>query len=1052
LPELPIIPDTVPSSATGAERVNDLAVTDEAPGRYEVLRELARGGQAKVFVAFDHHLGREVAMKVPRLDPGSSAGSHAQTVLRFLREARITARLEHPNIVPIHEIGRRADGSYYCTQRLIRPSQDVSRVRTLRTALSDARTPAERLLLLPNFVAICNAVAHAHSRGVLHRDLKPDNVVIGALGETVVLDWGLGRIQGDPDDVHLPTPQTDDGVVSLVGHVMGTPSYMSPEQALGAHDAVTERSDVWSLGAILYELLTGYPPFLGATPSEVVARVKSHPVLPVLSQNPDAPRALAAVAMKALQRAPVNRYPSAQVLASDVSAWLADLPVRAYRYNVFEQVRLFAARNKTASFVGLVAVGLLAISIAFFFREYRRARSNLAEVFVARARSAETQLQWDAAAAYYAAARVEDDRPVSRMGSMLAANRSQISIRKLVGHNGSVHTLARSPDGKTLASGSFDRTARLWDVETGTPKRILSGHQKTVTAVAFSPDGRWLATASEDSTARLWDLDAGTAGQVIATSGQAFNAIAFSHDSHRVALGGEDRRVWLVSLDDGGISKSPAFDAGSQTHSGPVYAVGFTLDDSQVASASWDRTVRFWSTDGSFTPGKRLQHHNDSVLSLKFSPDGKELATGARDGTVLLYELDNLDVPAVLGGHEQKVYSVDFSPDNTVLASGGTDRSVRLWLAGAHPQVYGGPSWRALVSESYRRDKEVSTVAFLNNTEIASAGRDGEIFLRQFEAVPNPSGNLRVDLFAILPISRQVIYPVARGFAVRPLDELASSKGTPYPSYGSGYVAGSISVSPDESTLLATCGLNRACWFELVDKKLLDRHEFAEGAEVSSTAWSPDGKWAVISLVNGPLSIFDARTRKLSTALPLDTMGVFHLAFSADGKVLATGSYDKQVRLWDTTTWQQIRAMEGHEHGIRRVAFSPDGKTLASASWDRDLKLWDVATGRCLATLRGHLDQVSSVAFSPDGTLLASGGWDGMLRFWSVETHEELASFVSDEGRVWAITFSPDGKSLFYGGLRAHRLEFKPVGAPKVELQSALEAGQFRLEGPNLVR
>ena len=653
MPELPNIPDTLPSRATGAER--DVDVTDEAPGRYEVLRELARGGQAKVFVAFDHHLGREVAMKVPRLEPGFSAASHNQTVLRFLREARITARLEHPNIVPIHEIGRRADGSYYCTQRLIRPSQDASRIRTLRTALGDARTPAERLLLLPNFVAICNAVAHAHSRGVLHRDLKPDNVVIGALGETVVLDWGLGRIQGDPDDVHFPTPPTDDGVVSLVGDVMGTPSYMSPEQALGAHGSVTERSDVWSLGAMLYELLTGYPPFLGSTPAEVVARVKTHPVLPVLSQNPEAPRALAAVALKALQRAAADRYPSAQALAADVSAWLADLPVHAYRYNVFEQVRLFAARNKTASFVGLVAVGLLAVSLVFFFREYQRARSNLAEVFVARARMAETKLQWDAAAAYYAAARVEDDQPVSRMGSMLAANRSQVPIRKLTGHNGSVHALARSPDGKTLASGSFDRTARLWDVETGTSKRILSGHQKTVTAVAFSPDGRWLATTSEDFTARLWDLDAGTAGQVIATGGEAFNAVSFSHDSRRVALGGEDRRLWLVSLDDGGITMSPASDGGIANHVGPVYAVGFTPDDSQVASASWDKTVRFWSTDGAFTPGKRLQDHNDSVLSLKFSPDGTELATGARDGTVLLYELDHLDTALQLRAQRHRV-------------------------------------------------------------------------------------------------------------------------------------------------------------------------------------------------------------------------------------------------------------------------------------------------------------------------------------------------------------------------------------------------------------
>lgn len=263
-----------PGTPTPPTAPNDSAVTDEAPGRHQVIRELGRGGQARVFVAFDHHLGREVAMKVPHLDSQGPPQLHAQTVLRFLREAR-----------------------------------------TLRAALTDTRTAADRLLLLPNFVAVCNAVAHAHSRGVLHRDLKPDNVVIGALGETVVLDWGLGRLQGDTTDFGVPTPQLDDGVVRLVGNVIGTPSYMSPEQALGAHDRVGERSDVWSLGAVLYEILTGYPPFLGATAQPVVSRVKTGQVMPVLTAYADAPRALAAVARHALERDPARRYASAQALS-----------------------------------------------------------------------------------------------------------------------------------------------------------------------------------------------------------------------------------------------------------------------------------------------------------------------------------------------------------------------------------------------------------------------------------------------------------------------------------------------------------------------------------------------------------------------------------------------------------------------------------------------------------------------------------------------------------------------------------------------------------------
>ena len=1045
-----VIADTEPARGGPAASLNDLAVTEEAPGRYQLVRELGRGGQAKVFVAFDHHLGREVAMKVPHLSPTGSAEQQAQTVLRFLREARITARLEHPNIVPIHEIGRRADGSYYCTQRLIRPSQDAAKVRTLRAALSEARTAADRLLLLPNFVAVCNAVAHAHSRGVLHRDLKPDNVVIGALGETVVLDWGLGRLQSDPSEPGTPPPQSDDGVVSLIGAVMGTPSYMSPEQAVGAHASLDERSDVWSLGAMLYELLCGAPPFLGPSAQAVVTQVKTLPVRPVLSQAPDAPRALAAVAMQALERDPARRYASAQALASDVSAWLTDLPVRAYHYSLIEQLRLFAARHKTATGVALIALVLLGLASAGMLRSYLRARSALAEVFVSRARVAEERLEWDAAAAYYAAARASEDRADARLGSMLAANRAEISVRRLEGHSGSVFALARSPDGRMLASGSFDRTARLWDVATGKAARILIGHHKTVTAVAFSPDGRWLATASEDRTARLWDLDAGTAGEVVATSSAAFNAVAFSRDSQRLALGGEDRRVWMVALADRAVSMSDAFDGGPGSHHGPIYGVAF-LPDGALVSTGWDKATRLWSTDGGLSTVRELKDHKDSVLSVRVSPNGKELATSSRDGTVLLYEFDNLDAPIVLEGHEQKVYSVDFSPDSQVLGSAGTDRSVRLWLAGAYPKVYGGPNWRSQVSASYRGDFEVNAVAFVDSTLIASGGNGGDIFLRRFEAIPNQPSLQRIDSIAPMPRSGRLAHPEPGGFALRPLADFDRSLIEVHP-LGRPFQSGALAVSPDEKTLIGRCQQTRICWLDLASLEVIGSAEFPDGGEIVSSAFSGDGRWVAVTMQNGAVSIFDARTRVLVTILPLDPTGVFGADFSPDSTLLATASYDKQIRLWDTSTWQLVRALEGHEHGIRRVAFSPDGKLLASASWDRTVRLWDPRTGRQLGVMRGHLDQVCAVAFSPDGKMIASGGWDGTVRLWSVETFEELASFVSDEGRVWSIAFAPDGKSLFYGGLRLHRLEFKPLASPEEALKRALEAGGYRLEGPRLVR
>jgi eukaryotic-like serine/threonine-protein kinase len=1046
------VADTLPTAGGAAPSPNNLTVTEEAPGRYELLRVLGRGGQAVVHVAFDHHLGREVAMKLPHLNPAASSSAQEQTALRFLREARITARLEHPNIVPIHEIGRRADGSYYCTQRLIRPSASATTVRTLRTALAEAKTLEERIALLPHFVAICNAVAHAHSRGVLHRDLKPDNVVIGALGETVVLDWGLARLRGESADLG-----SQDGVVSIAGHAMGTPSYMSPEQARG-DPSTDERSDVWSLGAILYELLTGQPPFIGGNVMEVVARVQSQPVTSVLSVSVAAPRALAAVAMRALERDVRQRYDSAQVVGQEVAAWLADLPVRAYRYSLFEQVRLLVARNKTAAAVVMIAFALLAASAVLVLRENQNKSLALADVLLGKAREAEDNLQWDRAAAYYAAARVQVDREDTRYGVMLAGNRAALRVRRFTGHVGTVKALARSPDGRTLASGGFDRTVRLWNVESGKTTRLLEGHQNVVTAVAFSPDGRWLASASEDNTVRLWDLKADTMGEVIVTSESALNAVAFNPGSSALAVGGEDGKIYRVAMADRSISSGGLPGGGPDSDpaqkSGPVYGVTFSPDGTQIVSGSWDQQTRFWSADGGFELRRTVKDHTDSVLAVQYSPDGQLLATASRDGTVLLYAAGSSQLAARLTGHTQKVYGIDFSPDSQLIAAGSPDKSVRLWLTTQSPKLYGGANWRALIGASYARDHQVTSVVFLDGSTLAWAGGDGDIFVRTVEVtLPGDTDFYPTDSLVLLSSKQELLYSIGAGFRRHRLSDFAPLPTVPVPDTIVHYGYMGVSASPDETLLAAGCKAPNLCWIDLKNP-MGSGATVVEGAiQITSTSFSPDGHWLAAGTRQGAVVLFDPRTRLEVTRLTEHTQGTFSVAFSPDGKLLAAASYDKTIRLWDTTSWKPVRILRGHEHGVRRLVFSPDGKLLASASWDRDARLWDVATGTSLAVLKGHQDQLYAIAFSPDGTLLATGGWDGVIRVWNVKTHQQLARYVSNETRLWSLAFSLDSKSLYYGGLwQPTRLDFKLLASPGEALAQSLKAGGFRLEGADLVR
>ncbi|TNF31323.1 MAG: serine/threonine protein kinase, partial [Deltaproteobacteria bacterium] len=312
-------------------------LTEEHAGRYRTRGEedlVAAGGIGRVMRAIDTHLGREVAVKelrAERLGAGLDAAEQ-----RFVEEARVTGGLEHPSIVPVHELGRRPDGSLYYTMKLVRG-------RTLEQALAEADGLEGRLALLGHFVDLCQAVAYAHDKQVIHRDLKPANVMVGAFGETIVIDWGLARVGSHRRATEM-------------GKALGTPAYMSPEQARGQQDLVGKPADVWGLGAVLYDLLTGRPPFSGRSVSEVLDHVLHQPVRPVRELEPNAPGELVAICERALQRDIAARYPDAKALADEVEAYLVGGKVSAYSYSSMELLRRFVARNKALSAAVLTAL------------------------------------------------------------------------------------------------------------------------------------------------------------------------------------------------------------------------------------------------------------------------------------------------------------------------------------------------------------------------------------------------------------------------------------------------------------------------------------------------------------------------------------------------------------------------------------------------------------------------------------------------------------------------------------------------------------------------
>jgi WD40 repeat protein len=600
---------------------------------------------------------------------------------------------------------------------------------------------------------------------------------------------------------------------------------------------------------------------------------------------------------------------------------------------------------------------------------------------------------------------------------------------RLQGHIGKVYSLSFSPDNQILASGSLDKTIKIWDVNTGKKINTLKGHDGKVYSVNFSPVsvaspqgiGQILASGSLDTTIKLWNATTGEEINTLRGHSSEVNSISFSPNGKILASGSLDKTIKLWNVAAGEEIKT------LKGHTSKVNSISFSPDGKTLASGSEDGTVRLWNLD---TYESTILSEDDYfVYSVSFSADGKTLASGGADGTIRLWDLSDAGnisnrQPTILNRHDYSVYSVSFSKDGKILASGSFDNTIKLWDVAKGKEistVTGHSDW--ILNVSFSPDSKI----------LASAAADGTIKIWDVTKIEENTTFIgHTDWINSVSFDPKDKTRLASGSAdgtIKIWDvDTGKEKYTIYTFNVNNAQnsrkrrINSISFSPNGKILASSSADGFIQLWDAVTGKAIKQKPVGHNTWINSVIFTHDSKKIVFSTLNSTVQIWDLETDKVS--IPFEgSDGFSGLSFSPDGKILAAGCFDNTIKLWNFETSKVIKTLEGHTSKVNSISFSPVsvaspqgiGKILASGSFDNTIKLWNLETGEVIKTLEGHNSKVYSVSFSPNGKLLASSSADKTIKLWDVSTGKEIKTFTEHIGDILSIAFSPDGKTLASG-------------------------------------
>jgi WD40 repeat protein/tRNA A-37 threonylcarbamoyl transferase component Bud32 len=989
---------------------------------YVLAEEIGRGATSMVFKGRDLRLGRTVAVKMVQ----SQFHIDSEERTRFQVEAEAVSRLAHPNIVQIYDVGEFEGCPYLVLEYLAGGS--------LAERMQQPRSPLESAQLIHTLAL---AVHQAHQHGIIHRDLKPANVLYSEEGMPKVADFGLAKF------LDRGSGRTREGTI------LGTPSYMAPEQASGQVERVGTPADVYSLGAILYHLLTGQPPFGTDDYLKVLARVASEEPVAPRQLRPQLPRDLETICLKALEKEPARRYASAQELADELQRFLTGHSILARQARPPERLWKWARRRPAVA--ALVGVTVLALAVLLIGSFWHSARLQSALDQNRKQNDVLTQqvemLQRDAFASQLIHVQVLAFADPSQALELLEdRNRCPPQLRdftwrlwryrceRLVHQfrqDAPVLAVAYPPDGQLLASASADGVIKLWDMNKGTLKHTFEARPSAVRCIVFLPPGNSggasLASAGDEGDIHLWNLSSPRPVRTLEGGGSPILSLAVTPTGRLLASGASDGRATLWDVDRWERGARWSTQEGSAEVT-PVRGLAFAPDGTELISAN--KGIQIWRISEG-VPLLSLRRFESQSHSVAYSDSGSHIAMGRTSpGGILVIASPRTTLSpkentlATFAGHFPTVHHVAFFPDGQRLLAASTEKKS---MVGSHESTLAIWNVEAKTRELVLSQPMINAAALApDGLSVASAGQDHVVRVWR---LPDPTRRPKTALAALLatsesahfsPDGRTVVLLVrlpgpTRKYRVDVWDQYRQQVRNSFEQEGM-----FLAHSPRRDVL--AFWVRNQIWlrnWSTNESRCLDWIQSTKEKTVFETlAFSPDGTRLACALRDESVILSDLHGKHARFSASVHR-GAQSLAYSPDGRQLAIGTFNGPVLLWDAETGAERAVLSGHTDHVNCLLFTGDGKSLISGSRDRSVKIWDLARGEARATVFGFSEWVNALSVSPDGRTLAAAS--GVT--FAENNLGELMLCDSYTGQVRSIfrehraplAFSPDGITLLVG-------------------------------------